>query len=60
MAVVDPVPSEKAPEELKAVYETLSKTHGRVPNFFATMAHRPSDGAHQRDSPPRPAIGRGV
>jgi uncharacterized peroxidase-related enzyme len=41
MAVVDPVPSEKAPEELKAVYDTLSKTHGRVPNFFATMAHRP-------------------
>ncbi len=41
MAVVDPVPSEKAPEELKALYDTLSKTHGRVPNFFATMAHRP-------------------
>ena len=41
MAVVDPVPSEKAPDELKAVYDTLSKTHGRVPNFFATMAHRP-------------------
>jgi uncharacterized peroxidase-related enzyme len=41
MAVVDPVPTEKTPEELKAVYDTLSKTHGRVPNFFATMAHRP-------------------
>ena len=41
MAVVDPVPSEKAPDELKAVYDSLSKTHGRVPNFFAAMAHRP-------------------
>ncbi len=42
MAVVDPIPSEKAPDELWAVYDSLAKTHGRVPNFFATMAHRPA------------------
>ena len=41
MAVVDPIPGEKAADELKAVYESLSATHGRVPNFFATLAHRP-------------------
>jgi uncharacterized peroxidase-related enzyme len=40
MAVVDPIPSAKAPDELKAVYESLSKTYGRVPSFYATMAHR--------------------
>ena len=41
MAVVDPIRADKAPGELGAVYDRLSKTHGRVPNFFATMAHRP-------------------
>jgi uncharacterized peroxidase-related enzyme len=42
MAVVDPIPGEKAPEELRAVYDGLAKTHDRVPNFFATLAHRPA------------------
>jgi alkylhydroperoxidase family enzyme len=42
MAVVKPVPSEKAPDEIKPVYEQLAKRLGRVPNFFATMAHRPN------------------
>ena len=41
MAVVDPVPREKVPAELKDVYDGLARAHGRVPNFHATMAHRP-------------------
>jgi alkylhydroperoxidase family enzyme len=40
MAVIDPIPSDKAPENLKAVYDDLSKTFGRVPNIFGVMAHR--------------------
>lgn len=41
MAVIDPPPRENAPDDLKAVYDGLSKTFGRVPNIFAVMAHRP-------------------
>jgi alkylhydroperoxidase family enzyme len=40
MAVIDPVPREKASENLKAVYDDLSKAFGRVPNIFGVMAHR--------------------
>jgi len=40
MAVIDPIPRENAPDNLKAVYEDLSKTFGRVPNIFSIMAHR--------------------
>jgi alkylhydroperoxidase family enzyme len=40
MAVIDPIPRENAPDNLKAVYEDLSKTFGRVPNIFGVMAHR--------------------
>ena len=41
MAVIDPIPNDKAPADLKAVYDDLTKTFGRVPNIFAVMAHRP-------------------
>jgi alkylhydroperoxidase family enzyme len=41
MAVVNPVPEEKAPAEAKGIYEQLKRGLGKVPNFFAAMAHRP-------------------
>jgi alkylhydroperoxidase family enzyme len=41
MAVVNPVPEEKAPAELKEIYRQLKQLAGKVPNFFAAMAHRP-------------------
>jgi len=42
MAVVNPIPNEKAGEDLKSVYDNLTKAFGRVPNIFAVMAHRPA------------------
>lgn len=42
MAVVNPIPQEKAAAELKPIYDSLSKKFGRMPNFFAVMAHRPN------------------
>ena len=41
MAVIDPIPTDKAPDDLKSMYDDLTKTFGRVPNIFAVMAHRP-------------------
>jgi uncharacterized peroxidase-related enzyme len=42
VAVVDPVPREKAPAELGPVYDGLSKRAGRVPDFYGVMAHHPA------------------
>jgi alkylhydroperoxidase family enzyme len=42
MATVNAIPTEKAPADLKPVYENLTKTFGRVPGIFGVMAHRPS------------------
>jgi len=42
MAVIDPIPRETAPDNLKAVFDDLSKSFGRVPNIFGIMAHRPA------------------
>ncbi len=42
MAVVNPLPKEKAAPEVHEAYDGLTKRLGKVPNFFATMAHRPS------------------
>ncbi len=39
---VNPVPPDKVADEAKPVYEQLTKRLGRVPNFFANMAHRPN------------------
>jgi hypothetical protein len=42
MAVVNPLPKEKAAPELHEIYEAMNKKFGKMPNFFATMAHRPN------------------
>jgi alkylhydroperoxidase family enzyme len=42
MTVVNPVPADKVADDAKPVYEQVAKRLGRVPNFFATMAHRPN------------------
>lgn len=42
MAVIDPIPRDKAPDELHAVYDGLTKKAGRVPNFYGVMAHHPA------------------
>ncbi len=41
MAVVNPLPKEKAAPELHETYEGMQKKFGKMPNFFAAMAHRP-------------------
>jgi alkylhydroperoxidase family enzyme len=41
MSVVTPLSKEKAGAEAHGVYDALSKNLGKVPNFFAMMAHRP-------------------
>lgn len=42
MAIVNPVPADRVADEAKVAYETVMKRFGRVPNFFANMAHRPN------------------
>lgn len=42
MAVIDPIPREKAPAELQETYQGLTKGAGRVPDFYGVMAHHPS------------------
>jgi len=42
MAVVNPLPKEKAAPELHETYEGMQKKLGKMPNFFAAMAHRPA------------------
>jgi hypothetical protein len=42
MAVVNPLPKEKAAPEVHETYEGMTKLFGKVPNIFATMAHRPN------------------
>jgi alkylhydroperoxidase family enzyme len=41
MATINTIPKDKAPDDLKSVYDDLTKAFGRVPNIFAVMAHRP-------------------
>ena len=41
MAIIDTIPKDKAPDDLKTMYDDLTKTFGQVPNIFAVMAHRP-------------------
>lgn len=41
MAVVKPLAEDKAPAELKPVYESMKQRFGRMPNFFGMMAHKP-------------------
>jgi alkylhydroperoxidase family enzyme len=42
MAVVSPLPKEKAASEVHEIYDALTKKVGKMPNFFAAMAHRPN------------------
>jgi alkylhydroperoxidase family enzyme len=42
MSVVKPVSADRVAEDARPVYEQMTKRLGRVPNFFATMAHRPN------------------
>src|SRR5258708_30942260 len=42
MAVVSPLPKEKAAPELHETYEGMIKRFGKVPNIFGAMAHRPN------------------
>jgi alkylhydroperoxidase family enzyme len=41
MAVVNPLTKEQAAPEAHEIYNALNQKMGKVPNFFATMAHRP-------------------
>ena len=41
MSDVRPLPEEKAPAELKPIYETMKKKFGRMPNFFGMLANKP-------------------
>ncbi len=42
MSTVNPLPREGAAEEVHALYDSLAKAYGKMPNIFAVMAHRPS------------------
>lgn len=42
MAAVNPLPREKAAENAKPIYESMTGQFGKMPNFFALMAHRPA------------------
>ena len=36
-----PLAEEKAPKDLKPIYESMKKKFGKMPNFFGMMAHKP-------------------
>jgi hypothetical protein len=40
MFVVNPLTKEQVAPEAHEIYNTLNQKMGKVPNFFATMAHR--------------------
>jgi len=42
MAVVNPLTAEKAAPEVRETFDALTKRFGKMPSFFATMAHRPN------------------
>jgi uncharacterized peroxidase-related enzyme len=42
MGVVNPLTKEQAAPELQDTFEKLAARGGKVPNIFATMAHRPA------------------
>jgi hypothetical protein len=41
MATIAPLAEERAAADVKPVYENLKEKHGKVPNFFAMLAHKP-------------------
>ena len=42
MPVVTPLSQEQASEDATPLFDDLTKRFGRMPNIFATMAHRPN------------------
>jgi len=42
MGVVNPLTKEQASPEVQQAFEKLAARSGKVPNIFATMAHRPA------------------
>jgi hypothetical protein len=41
MATIAPLAEERAAADVRPIYENLKQNHGKVPNFFAMMAHKP-------------------
>jgi len=41
MSVVNALPKEKAHDEVKPLYDALTKNFGHMPGIFGVMAHRP-------------------
>jgi alkylhydroperoxidase/carboxymuconolactone decarboxylase family protein YurZ len=41
MPTITPVADERAATEVKPIYDNLKKAVGKVPNFFAMLAHKP-------------------
>ena len=41
MATIAPLAEERAAADVKPIYENLKEKHGKVPNFFAMLAHKP-------------------
>jgi hypothetical protein len=41
MATIVPLAEERAAADVKPIYENLKQKHGKVPNFFAMLAHKP-------------------
>lgn len=41
MSAIAPLTKENAAEKLNGLYDGLTKRLGKMPNFYATMAHRP-------------------
>jgi uncharacterized peroxidase-related enzyme len=41
MATIAPVAEERAAADVKPIYENMKKNLGKVPNFFAMLAHKP-------------------
>lgn len=42
MSTVTQVPREKAAQDVQPIYDSLAQKFHRMPNIFATMAHRPN------------------
>src|SRR5258708_30445244 len=41
MTAVKPVPADKAPDDIKPIFEGMTKNFGKVPAFFGIMAQKP-------------------
>ena len=42
MATIAPVAEQRAAADVKPIYQDLSQKLGKVPNFFAMLAHKPA------------------